>query len=110
MEHYIYQINLIIKAFCQHPMPEDLFRTMEDASAVDLDWFWRGWFYTTYHVDISLDAVKIFRPSTQNPEIEKPLLKKQAESVPEQISITRNRASLKTAVERDEGLKDYYNG
>ena len=110
MEHYIYQINLIIKAFCQHPMPEDLFRTMEDASAVDLDWFWRGWFYTTDHVDISLDAVKIFRPSTQNPEIEKPLLKKQAESVPEQISITRNRASLKTAVERDEGLKDYYNG
>ncbi len=40
----------------KHPTPEDLFRTMEDASAVDLDWFWRGWFYSTDHVDISLDS------------------------------------------------------
>ena len=38
----------------KHPTPEDFFRTMEDASAVDLDWFWRGWFYTTDYVDISI--------------------------------------------------------
>ena len=38
----------------KHPTPEDFFRTMEDASAVDLDWFWRGWFYTTDHVDIGI--------------------------------------------------------
>lgn len=42
----------------KHPTPEDFFRTMEDASAVDLDWFWRGWFYTTDYVDIGIKEVK----------------------------------------------------
>ncbi|MDP5231479.1 MAG: M1 family metallopeptidase [Cellulophaga sp.] len=42
----------------KHPTPEDFFRTMEDASAVDLDWFWRGWFYTTNVVDIGVGNVK----------------------------------------------------
>jgi hypothetical protein len=50
----------------KHPKPADFFRTMEDASAVDLDWFWRGWFYTTDHVDIAVDEVKWFKlKSTQ---------------------------------------------
>ncbi|WP_455170176.1 M1 family metallopeptidase [Aegicerativicinus sediminis] len=42
----------------KHPTPEDFFRTMEDASAFDLDWFWRGWFYTTDNVDIGIDNVE----------------------------------------------------
>ncbi len=42
----------------KHPTPEDFFRTMEDASAVDLDWYWRGWFYTTNYVDIGIKGVK----------------------------------------------------
>lgn len=42
----------------KHPTPEDFFRTMEDASAVDLDWFWRGWFYSTDYVDIGVKDVK----------------------------------------------------
>jgi hypothetical protein len=42
----------------KHPTPEDFFRTMEDASAFDLDWFWRGWFYTTDYVDIGISEVK----------------------------------------------------
>ena len=42
----------------KHPTPEDFFRTMEDASAVDLDWFWRGWFYTTDYTDIGIKSVK----------------------------------------------------
>jgi len=42
----------------KHPTPADLFRTMEDASGVDLDWFWRGWYFGTEPVDISLDSVK----------------------------------------------------
>jgi hypothetical protein len=42
----------------KHPTPEDFFRTMEDASAVDLDWFWRGWFYSTDYVDIGIADVK----------------------------------------------------
>ncbi len=55
----------------KHPMPADFFRTMEDASAVDLDWFWRGWFYTTDHVDISVDEVKWYRLRTDKPTPEK---------------------------------------
>ena len=41
----------------KHPKPADFFRTMEDASAIDLDWFWNGWFYTTDHVDVNLEGV-----------------------------------------------------
>jgi hypothetical protein len=42
----------------KHPTPDDFFRTMEDASAVDLDWFWRGWFYSTDYVDMGIKEVK----------------------------------------------------
>jgi len=53
----------------KHPSPEDFFRTMEDASAVDLDWYWRGWFYTTDYVDIGVKGVKKYyvsdKPSKQ---------------------------------------------
>ena len=49
----------------KHPTPEDFFRTMEDASAVDLDWFWRGWFYSTDYVDIALKDVKEYYVSTE---------------------------------------------
>ena len=54
----------------KHPRPADFFRTMEDASAVDLDWFWRGWFYTTDNVDLTVDEVKWFKvkPALANPE------------------------------------------
>ena len=45
----------------KHPKPADFFRTMEDASAVDLDWFWRGWFYTTDVSDQTLESVKWYR-------------------------------------------------
>jgi hypothetical protein len=44
----------------KHPTPEDFFRTMEDASAVDLDWYWRGWFYSTESVDIGVKEVKSY--------------------------------------------------
>ena len=54
----------------KHPKPADFFRTMEDASAIDLDWFWRGWFYSIDHVDVTLDAVKWFKvkKTTTDPE------------------------------------------
>lgn len=54
----------------KHPKPADLFRTMEDASAVDLDWFWRGWFYTTDVCDQSIDQVKWLTVRTENTKIE----------------------------------------
>lgn len=54
----------------RHPKAADFFRTMEDASAVDLDWFWRGWFFGTDHVDVTVDQVKWYRVkgATQDPE------------------------------------------
>jgi hypothetical protein len=62
----------------KHPKPADFFRTMEDASAVDLDWFWRGWFYTTDNCDQSLDQVKWFklRNQTADPESKNVKVKK----------------------------------
>jgi len=54
----------------KHPKPADFFRTMEDASAVDLDWFWRGWFYGVDHVDVSVDEVKWYRMRNEDGEIE----------------------------------------
>jgi len=54
----------------KHPKPADFFRTLEDASAVDLDWFWRGWFYTTDVCDQSLDEVKWFKVRTPQTDLE----------------------------------------
>jgi hypothetical protein len=54
----------------KHPQPADFFRTMEDASAVDLDWFWRGWFYGTDNYDVTLDNVKWFKVSKPATDIE----------------------------------------
>lgn len=55
----------------KHPKPADFFRTMEDASAVDLDWFWRGWFYTTDHVDFDLENVKWYRLRAPQTSVER---------------------------------------
>lgn len=52
----------------KHPTPEDFFRTMEDASAVDLDWFWRGWFYSTDYTDIGVKDVKQYYVIEQDPK------------------------------------------
>lgn len=62
----------------KHPKPADFFRTMEDASAVDLDWFWKGWFYTTDNCDQSIDKVKWFtlRKETVDPENKNKTVKK----------------------------------
>jgi len=95
----------------KHPTPSDLFRTMEDASGVDLDWFWRGWFFTTDHVDISLENVTPFRMDTKNPEIEKPIAGKIAkEELENDITFQNNKRDLATtAVERNKALEDFYN-
>jgi hypothetical protein len=54
----------------KHPKPADFFRTMEDASAVDLDWFWRGWFYSVDNVDVELDEVKWYKVKSQTKDLE----------------------------------------
>ena len=94
----------------KHPTPADFFRTMEDASGVDLDWFWRGWFYTTDYVDISMDEVKWLQIDTRNPEIEKAILKKNKEDEDNSfVGNQRNKTEIKTTYnERDKSLNDFY--
>lgn len=95
----------------KHPTPSDLFRTMEDASGVDLDWFWRGWFYTTDNVDMSLDEVTEFRLDTKNPDVEKTIAAKAAkEKLENDVTYQNNKRDLaQVAVERNPALKDFYN-
>ena len=99
----------------KHPTPADLFRTMEDASAEDLDWFWRGWFYGIDPVDIAIDTVKhaIFDPSATPPaartmqgrSLDKPLVHSF-----EDISKIRNRndKSIVFLTDADTTLRDFY--
>ena len=102
------------KMYCErwkfkHPTPADFFRTMEDASAVDLDWFWRGWFYSTDNVDISLDQVKWFQLNTMNPEIEKPFKDSQEKAKDKFIGDTRNKELIKQTInEADSTIDDFY--
>ena len=92
----------------KRPMPADFFRTMEDASGVDLDWFWRGWFYTTDHVDISLERVRLFQIDTRNPDAEKERLRQERAARPTTLSQERNKTLPKRADEFP-SLKDFYN-
>jgi hypothetical protein len=82
---------------------------MEDASGVDLDWFWRGWFYSIDHVDIALTDLKWFKISSKNPNIEKPFQKKQKDEEAKYISVLRDAVDVPiTAVEADSALWDFY--
>ncbi|MCU0227626.1 MAG: M1 family metallopeptidase [Bryobacterales bacterium] len=92
----------------KRPMPADFFRTMEDSTGVDLDWFWRAWFYTTDHVDISLESLEWYTIDTKNPEIEKPRLKKLEEEEPVTLSKRRNEP-LPKFVDQYPELLDFYN-
>jgi hypothetical protein len=102
------------KTYCErwafkHPTPADFFRTMEDASAVDLDWFWRGWFYSTDHVDIALTDVKWFQLNTQNPALEKAFLQQKDAQKDVHIGVTRTHTAIgQTVHERDPQIDDFY--
>ena len=95
----------------KRPTPADFFRTMEDASAVDLDWFWRGWYYGTDHVDIAMNSVREYQISTNDPEIEKDIERDEdLAKYPENIVQKRNRdEGLKTRLRRYSDLEDFYN-
>lgn len=95
----------------KHPTPADFFRTMEDASAVDLDWFWRAWFYDIEPVDISMDSVKAYTfVNNKTVPVKNDTLRiypkgKEFES----ISKLRNRESgMKFLVDVDTTLRDFY--
>ena len=93
----------------KHPSPADFFRTMEDASAVDLDWFWRGWFFTTDHVDIALEDVEWYQVDTQNPVVENERTRNMQKNDPQGISSIRNEQMIdKTQDEIDPSIRDFY--
>ncbi|GLX78056.1 aminopeptidase [Thalassotalea insulae] len=92
----------------KRPTPADFFRTMEDASAVDLDWFWRGWFYTTDHVDIALGDIHLYRPNSQNPDTEEAWERALENEKPTFISDLRNKGHWLRTNEKPE-LLDFYN-
>ena len=92
----------------RRPMPADFFRTMEDASGIDLDWFWRGWFYSTAHTDIAINQVRLFEIDTRDPVLQKKRRKQARDDEPQTLSQQRNRDLPKRANTFPE-LKDFYN-
>jgi len=99
----------------KHPTPADLFRTIEDASAEDLDWFWRGWFYSIDPVDIAIDTVKyaVYDATVAVPAARtmgpRGLSKPEVNSF-EDISKIRNRndKSIVFLTDVDQSLRDFY--
>jgi hypothetical protein len=100
----------------KHPTPADFFRTLEDASGEDLDWFWRGWFYGIDACDISLDTVKYFKPDvtaipslTKDSTVMRSLDKPRVNSF-EDLSKIRNREdkSITFLTDADTSLRDFY--
>lgn len=104
------------KQYCErwafkHPTPDDFFRTMEDASGVDLDWYWRGWFYGTDAVDISLDSVKWYKVDMKSNPKKRVSIYDQPVTAPQFETITQRRnreAGIKFDVDEDKDLQDFY--
>lgn len=111
-ENFDYAFKMYSKRWMfKHPTPSDFFRTMEDASGTDLDWFFRGWFYTTKHVDIALSGVQAFKMNTMNPDVENKLDAKKEAELKRFIGAQRNEKMLKgkTVVDKDASMNDFYN-
>ena len=116
-ENFDYAFKTYCKRWAfKHPTPADFFRTMEDASAEDLDWFWRGWFYNTDPVDISLDSVKwavvdtsVTMTNNEEKTIKQTVAKPILNSY-EDISKIRNRtdSQIVFATDADTSLRDFY--
>lgn len=92
----------------KRPNPADFFRTMEDASGIDLDWFWRGWFYTTDHTDISIEGIREFKIETEAKALENPKRQVERDSKPVSVSAELNQ-SLPKRVDAYPYLSDFYN-
>ncbi|NNE92768.1 MAG: aminopeptidase, partial [Verrucomicrobiales bacterium] len=108
------QFDHALKTFSQRwkfkrPTPSDFFRTMEEASGTDLDWFWRGWFYTTDHVDISLDRIYRLRLDTEDPDIDFTRSRQEEEDKPVKVGVKLDKeAGVKPWVERHPDITDFY--
>ncbi|MDZ7934168.1 MAG: M1 family metallopeptidase [Emticicia sp.] len=94
----------------KHPTPADFFRTMEDASGVDLDWFWKGWFYGVEPADQAIANVEWYSVDSQDPTKLKAAAKADAAAKAQTLSNIRNKTDIKeTVVEADSTMKDFYN-
>ncbi len=93
----------------KRPTPADFFRTMEDASGVDLDWFWTGWFYTTHHVDLGIRGVKLYQLDTRDPDIEKPKKKDKEDKEDAKLLTNKRNTGIKRYTDRFPDLLDFYN-
>ena len=92
----------------RNPMPADFFRTMEDASGVDLDWFWRGWFYSTDHTDLGITGMRVY--SMRSSDLEREAALDKADRDDEPVSVTEQRnADLPKRSDRFPELLDFYN-
>lgn len=99
----------------KHPEPADFFRTLEDASGEDLDWFWRGWFYGTDACDISLDSVRFSKPdlNATSSETKERVIKRSLDKPmvsADDLSKIRNREdkNITFATDADTSLHDFY--
>jgi hypothetical protein len=93
----------------KRPTPADFFRTIEEASGTDLDWFWRGWFYTTDHVDISLDSIYRLKMDTKNPDIDLQRRRQERADEPAVVGIGLNKQQgLPIWVLENPGVTDFY--
>ncbi|ADM08917.1 Zn-dependent aminopeptidase [Parvularcula bermudensis HTCC2503] len=95
----------------KRPTPADFFRTMEEVSGVDLDWFFRGWWYTTDHVDLAVTGMRQYTISSQDPDQEASYQRREAsQREPEPLIQRRNREEgRETRLERrGEALEDFY--
>ncbi len=94
----------------KRPTPADFFRTMEDASGIDLDWFWRAWFYTTQHVDIGIADIRAYRLKRNDPDIDFAEDRlEEASEYPVPVTVIRNQeAGITPRETRIESLRDFY--
>lgn len=92
----------------KRPTPSDFFRTMEDASGVDLDWFWRGWFYGTDHVDIAIDDVQLYKIDSGDPDEQAERTRQEKDREEDTITEDRNQG-MRRRIDWQPGLKDFYN-
>jgi Peptidase family M1 domain len=93
----------------KQPYPADFFRTMEDASGMDLDWFWKGWFYGVEPVDMDLADVQWYGVDSQDPSKQKAAQKADAQAKRQTQSNIRNQKDIpQTEVEKNADLRDFY--
>ncbi|MCL1079875.1 M1 family peptidase [Parashewanella spongiae] len=93
----------------KRPTPSDFFRTMEEASGVDLDWFFKGWFYTTDHVDISLDSIYKLRLDTSDPDIDYERRRQSYQDKPMPLAVKHNqRDEYQEWVKMNSDIRDYH--